>query len=67
MIAGGDDNNFIYIRNSKRNIDNLLFRSHYKKAFALLILVLERLDSSQKIEFVEYYSEQISKNKAHFF
>ena len=38
-----EENNKIYISNSRINIDNYIINNEYKKAFLLLILVLERL------------------------
>jgi len=49
-----------YISSSKLGIDNFIRKSHYKKVFGLLILVLERLDDRQKIEFIDYYSKNLS-------
>ena len=52
-------NNKIYISNSRINIDNYIANNEYKKAFYLLILVLERLDNNEKIEFIDYYSKKL--------
>ena len=46
----------LYISISKKNINRLLMIREYKKAFGLLILVLERLNESEKKEFIDYYS-----------
>lgn len=56
-----EDNDKLYILHSKTNIDNYIHRNEYKKAFGLLVLVLERLDDKQKVEFINYYSENMSK------
>jgi hypothetical protein len=44
-----------YILISKQNIDKLLKSYKYKEAFGLLILVLERLDDKEKVDFIDYY------------
>jgi len=54
-----EDNDEIYISASKKNIDNFIHKQEYRKAFGLLILVLERLDNSQKEEFIDYYSKNM--------
>jgi len=46
---------------SKKNIDNYINNNEYKKAFGLLILVLERLDDIEKKEIIEYYSKNMFK------
>jgi hypothetical protein len=48
--------NLKYIICSKKNINNFLLQKQYRKAFGLLILVLERLDDNEKKEFIDYYS-----------
>ena len=45
----------------KKNIDSYIHKNEYRKAFGLLILVLERLDDNQKNEFIDYYSKNMSK------
>ena len=47
-----DQNNIEYINDSKINIDTFLYKRDYRKAFGLLILVLENLDE-------DYYSKKI--------
>ena len=54
-------NNYHYIMDSKKNIDNYINNNEYKKAFGLLILVLERLDDIEKKEIIEYYSKNMFK------
>ena len=56
-----DDQTAIYISLSRQNIDKCLYNYEYRKAFGLLILVLERLDENQKNEFIQYYSENMIK------
>lgn len=56
-----DDQTAIYISLSRQNIDKCLYNYEYRKAFGLLILVLERLDENQKREFIKYYSENLIK------
>lgn len=54
-----EDNNKIYIQTSKTNIDKLINNNNYRDAFTLLILVLERLDNNDRLEFIDYYSKKI--------
>jgi hypothetical protein len=56
-----EENYQIYIRESKKNIDRFIDCSEYKKAFALLIMVLERLDDTEKTKFIDYYSKNLNK------
>ena len=53
------ENAEIYIAKSKENIDRSISIKDYRKAFGLLILVLERLDDKEKKEFIEYYSKKL--------
>ena len=55
-------NNIQYILESKKNIDQFLAAHEYKKAFRLLILVLERLDEDEKKELIEYYYKKMIRN-----
>lgn len=55
-----EENNKIYISNSRINIDNYIINNDYKKAFFLLILVLERLDNDEKVKFIDYYSKKLN-------
>ena len=48
-----------YIMFSKQNIDNYIRNNDYKKAFGLLILVLERLDDKDKKMFINYYGKKL--------
>ena len=54
-----EENDETYIFESKKNIDNYLFKNDYKRAFGLLILVLERIDDNQKTEMIKYYSKNL--------
>ena len=54
-----EDNRKIYIQISKTNIDKSIRKNNYRKAFSLLIMVLERLDNNEKVEFISYYSKKI--------
>jgi hypothetical protein len=54
------NNDQLYIDGSKKNIDTFIHKKQYKQAFGLLILVLERLENNQKIEFIDYYSKNLS-------
>ena len=50
-----------YILDSKRNINNFLTTYEYRKAFGLLILVLERLDDKEKVDVIDYYSKNMKQ------
>ena len=50
-----------YILDSKQHIDKLLTTYEYRKAFVLLILVLERLDDKQKVDVIDYYSKNMKQ------
>ena len=57
-----EENDKIYILDSRKNIDSFINKNEYRKAFGLLILVLERLDDgNQKNEFIDYYSKNMEK------
>jgi hypothetical protein len=57
-----EEHDEIYILGSKQNIDGFINKKEYRKAFGLLIMVLERLDDgNQKNEFIDYYSKNIEK------
>lgn len=56
-----EENDEIYILGSRRNIDSFINKKEYRKAFGLLIMVLERLDVNQKNEFIDYYSKNMEK------
>jgi len=52
----------IYILGSRKNIDSYINKREFRKAFGLLILVLERLDDgNQKNDFIDYYSKNMEK------
>ena len=50
-----------YISCSMRNIDNYILNNEYRKAFGLLILFLERLNSKEKTEVITYYSKNMKQ------
>jgi hypothetical protein len=54
-----EENDKIYILGSRENIDSYINKNEYRKAFGLIILVLERLDENQKSEFIDYYSKNL--------
>ena len=46
----------IYISNSKQNIDTFIKKNDYRRAFGLLLAVLDRLDDGkQKNDFISHY------------
>ena len=50
-----------YITDSKVNINNYIRQNEYRKAFWLLILFLERLDSEEKVQVIDYYSKNMQQ------
>lgn len=58
-IKTKEEMNYLYKEISKTNIDNFIVKNDYRKAFSLLIMVLERLDNNEKVEFIDYYSKKI--------
>ena len=59
MEMSKEENAKIYILKSKQSIDTYINRNEFRKAFGLLILVLERLDENEKNEFIDYYSKNM--------
>jgi len=55
-----ESNDTIYINLSKQKIDNAIYKNDFLKAFSLLIMVLDRLDNNQKVEFIHYYNSKLS-------
>jgi hypothetical protein len=56
-----EEDNKLYIQMSKKNIDKFIDYFDYRKAFTLLILVLERLNENDKVEFIDYYSKKLNE------
>jgi hypothetical protein len=62
-----EENDKIYILESITNIDSFINKNDFRKAFGLLIAVLESLDDgNQKNEFIDYYSKKNMKNMSIF-
>lgn len=61
METTKEENDKKYILGSRQNIDSFINKNEYRKAFGLLILVLERLEDNQKNEFIDYYSKNMVK------
>lgn len=61
MEKNNNSEDDIYISGSKLNIDNFMRKNEYRKAFGLLILVLERLNDKEKTEFIDYYSKNMQE------
>ena len=59
MEKSVEENNNIYFDKSRCNIDKAIYTTDYKKAFGLLILVLECLDNEQQKELIHYYIKNI--------
>ena len=54
-----EENDKIFILGSIKDIDSFINKNEYRKAFGLLIAVLERLDDgNQKNEVIDYYSKK---------
>ena len=52
-----DENEYLVC--SKQRIDEFIYRDNYKRAFGMLILVLERLNDNQKTELLLYYKNKV--------
>ena len=51
-----ENNDLLYISESKRNIERYIAANNYRSAFGLLLSVLERLDDGeQKNDFINYF------------
>ena len=48
-----------YLLESKNNINEYIHKNEYRKAFFLLVLVLEMLNEEGKIELIDYYSKNM--------
>lgn len=53
-------NNKLYIQNSKISIETYIRKKEYRQAFSMLILVLKRLDTPDKLEFIDYYDKNLT-------
>ena len=62
IVKTQEDNNKIYIQMSKTSIDTFINNNDYQKAFVLLVMVLEKLDNDEKVEFIDYYSKNLYKS-----
>ena len=56
MEKTGEDT---YISDSKLDIDNYIRKNEYRKAFALFILFLERLNGEEIAQVIDYYSKNM--------
>jgi hypothetical protein len=54
-----EENNKLYIQLSKKSIDDCIYKNDYKQAFWILIMVLERLNNHDKVEFIDYYNQKL--------
>ena len=48
-----------YISISKNSINAFMRKKEYHKAFGILILVIERLDEPDRVQFINYYSRNM--------
>lgn len=53
-------NNKLYIQNSKISIETYIRKKEYRQAFSMLILVLKRLDTPDKLELIDYYDKNLT-------
>ena len=59
-----EENDIIYISQSKKNITEYIDKSNYISAFGLLLFVLDTLDDGkQKNNFITYYLNDFFKIK----
>jgi hypothetical protein len=59
-----EENDEIYISESKINIDRYIAANNYRSAFGLLLSVLDRLDDGkQKNEFISYFLDDFFTKK----
>jgi hypothetical protein len=49
----------VYFQKSRTNIDDFIYNKQYNNAFALLILVLQKLNENEKKELVDYYADKL--------
>ena len=57
-----EENDIIYISQSKKNITEYIDKSNYISAFGLLLFVLDTLDDGkQKNDFITYYLNDFFK------
>lgn len=45
----------IYFEKSKKNIEELIGANDFRKAFALFLLVLDRLNNDERNDFISYF------------
>lgn len=55
-----EKNNILYIQDSKKKIDKYMTTHEYKKAFFLLLIVVEKLENNEKLEFIDYYTKKLN-------
>jgi hypothetical protein len=53
------EDNELYIKLQKTQIDKMLDDSNYRPAFTLLVLTLSRLDEPDIKDFIQYYNDFI--------
>lgn len=60
------EDNELYIKNQKTQIDKMLDDFNYRPAFTLLVQTLSRLDEKDKKDFIQYYNNFIfNKNSGY--
>lgn len=51
------EDNELYIKNQKMQIDKMLDDFNYRPAFTLLVLTLSKLNELDKNNFIQYYND----------
>jgi len=55
MEISAEEDHMFFIWGSKKTIDGYINNNDYHMAFRTLILVLEKLDTAEKLDFIDYY------------
>ncbi len=48
-----------YLKDSIENINEYIDKREFRQAFALFIMVMERLNETERTEFIDYYSKNM--------
>jgi len=59
MEISAKEDHMFFIWGSKKNIDDYITKKDFSAAFSSLILVLEKLDNDEKIDFIGYYRKRM--------
>lgn len=61
MKTTEEENNILYIQDSKKKIDEYIYTNEHKKAFVMLLIVLEKLENNEKLELIDYYTKKLNR------